>query len=161
MQLVSLGRTSGSGIRITGVTDAYENGHGRLVIRAGGLIPVKKPTGPEFDIGELQRYLASHPLCPPALLNHAALEWTASGPRNLHLRDRTDPTGAAVEFEVAEDGHPLACRADRPRGKGAETGPWVAIGSEFREQEGMRVATHLEAAWQMPEGESRIPERRS
>jgi len=51
-----------SGIRLTGVTDAYENGHGRLVVKAGCLIPVKKATGPEFDIGELQRYLASPPL---------------------------------------------------------------------------------------------------
>jgi len=59
-----------------------------------------------------------------------------------------------VEFEIAEDGRPLACRADRPRGVGKDTGtsPWIATGSEFREQEGMRVATHIEAAWQLPEG---------
>jgi hypothetical protein len=115
---------------------------------------VKKATGTEFDIGELQRYLASLPLCPPALLNHVALEWTASGSGGLRLRDRSDPNGAMVELEIAEDGCPLACRADRPRGIGMDTGtcPWIATGSQFREQEGMRVATHLEAAWQLPEG---------
>lgn len=42
--------------------------------------------------------------------------------------------------------------ADRPRGKEAGTSPWIVIVGEFREQEGMRVATNLEAAWQMPEG---------
>jgi hypothetical protein len=143
-----------SGIRVTGVTDAYENSHGRLVVKAGGLIPVKKLTGNEFDIGELQRYLASLPLCPPALLNHSTLEWTASGPHALRLRDRSDPNDATVQFEIAEDGCPLACRADRPRGIRKEVGTcrWVAAGSEFRELENMRVATRIEASWELPEG---------
>jgi len=136
------------------VTDAYEEGHGRLVVKLAGLIPVKKTVGPEADKGELQRYLGGVISCPPMLLNNAALEWTAAGPLTLRLRDRQDPTGATVDLDLAEDGCPLACRAERPRIAGKEIipTPWSGTGSEVREQEGLRLATHVEAAWHLPDG---------
>lgn len=56
------------------VTDAYEDGHGYLTVKAAGLIPLKKITGADADKGEMQRYLASAMFCPPALLNHPALD---------------------------------------------------------------------------------------
>jgi len=59
------------------VTDAYEEGRGRLVIKLGGVLPVKKVTGPDADKGELQRYFSSIAFCPPVLLNHSSLDWTA------------------------------------------------------------------------------------
>src|SRR5690348_6152722 len=70
-----------------GVTDAYEDGHGRLAMKLGGLIPIKTVRGPHADRGELQRYLASVFLCPPMLLNHGSLEWSAIGPTTLRVRD--------------------------------------------------------------------------
>jgi len=64
----------GSGlINSVQVTDAYENGHGRLVLRKGP-IPLRKITGPEADKGELQRYLGYIPYCPAMLLNNPLLE---------------------------------------------------------------------------------------
>ena len=44
------------------VTDAYQNGRGRLVLRKGP-VPLRKMTGPEVDKGELQRYLGYLPYC--------------------------------------------------------------------------------------------------
>lgn len=136
------------------VIDAYEDGHGRLQIKLGGIVTIKKITGPDADKGEMQRYLASVVFCPPMLLNHPTLEWNAVGPVTLRLRDRQDPTGATVDLDLSEEGRPLVCRADRPRlvGKQAVLTPWLATGSEFREYEGLRVVTHLEVAWHLPEG---------
>jgi len=136
------------------VTDAYEEGHGRLAVKLGGVIPVQKVRGPEVDRGELQRYLASIALCPSMVLNHVALDWTAAGPRSLRVRDRTDPTGATVDLEISEDGCPLACRAVRPRmiGKQATLTPWSGTCAEFKEWEGLRAATRLEVSWNPPEG---------
>lgn len=136
------------------VTDAYEDGHGRLTVKAAGLVPLKKITGADVDQGELQRYLASIVFCPPALLKHASLEWNAVGPLTLRLRDRNDPTGATVDLEITADGRPLTCRAVRPRlvGKQSVLTPWWGTYLEFREWEGLRVASRLEVSWQLPEG---------
>jgi len=136
------------------VTDAYEEGHGRLTVKLGGLIPVQSLRGPEVDKGELQRYLASILLCPPILLNHPTLDWTASGPLLLRVVDRVDPTGATLEIDLNVDGRPLACRADRPRAVGKKTvlTPWSGSCPDFKEWEGMRVAAQLEVSWHLPDG---------
>ena len=135
------------------VTDAYEEGRGSLVVKAAGLIPISRATGPDADRGELQRYLASVMFCPPMLLNNRALEWTETGPASLQVRDRNEPS-ATIDLELAEDGLPKVCRANRPRlvGKRAELTPWSGVGSEPREWEGLRVPTRLEVFWHLPEG---------
>ncbi len=137
--------------RIT-VTDAYEDGHGRLQVKAAGLIPISKATGPDVDQGELQRYLASAVFCPPMLLNHRLLECVEIGPATLQLREREHPSGATVDVELAEDGRPAICRAMRPRliGKRAELTAWSGTASEPREWEGLRVASRLEVFWHLP-----------
>jgi hypothetical protein len=147
-------RMSGGAMKWITVTDAYEEGHGRLAIKLGGVIPVKQQTGPEFDKGEIQRYLGSLVFCPPMLLNHASLEWSAAGPLTLRVRDRADQTGATVDIELGEDGHPVACRALRPRleGKSSILTPWSGHCSEFQEHEGLRIATRLDVSWDFPDG---------
>jgi hypothetical protein len=108
-------RYQGKRMDLISVTDAYEAGYGRLVVKLGGVIPVRKVQGPESVRGGLQRYLASIVLCPAIVLNHGSLDWTAVGLFSLRVRDCADPTGATVDVDISEDGRPLACRADRPR----------------------------------------------
>lgn len=143
----------GGGLKLMTVTDAYERGHGRLVMSVGGLVPVKKIAGPDVDTGELQRYLASVVFCPSALLNHNSLEWTEVEPLTLRVQDR-NVSGVWVGLNLDEQGKPLGCHAERPRlvGKGAVLTPWSAVCSEFREVEGMCVPSHLEVLWHLPEG---------
>lgn len=147
-------RLSSSRVAPVTVTDAYENGHGYLTVKAAGVIPLKKVTGADADQGELQRYLASVVFCPPALLNHPSLHWSVAGPSSLRVRDGNDNTGATVDLEIAADGHPVACRAQRPRlvGKQSVLTPWWGTYLEFGEWERMRVASRLEVSWQLPEG---------
>lgn len=137
------------------VTDAYEEGHGRLTVKVGGVIPVRRMTGPDLDKGELQRYLASIVFCPPILLNHPTLEYDAVGPLTLRIRDRRDPTRASIDLDISDDGRPLICRADRPRmvGKQALMTPWSATGGEFQVWEGLRLPNRLEVTWHLPEGD--------
>ena len=162
-ETMEAGRTSfrweariGSGrLGLTTVTDAYEEGHGRLIVKVGGVIPVTKITGEDADKGELQRYLASLAFCPGMLLLNPALECSAVAANLVRLRDREDSTGATVDYEVDAEGRPIACRAERPRalGKQCVTTPWIGSSEEFREWEGMRVATRLAAAWQLAQEE--------
>jgi len=144
-------RIGGARLGALAVTDAYEEGHGRLVVKLAGAIPLQKLTGPEVDKAELQRYFASVMLCPPMLLNHPSLAWTAVGPFTLQVRDRADPTGAALDMELNEEGQFLAARAERGRLVGKQTvpTPWSAVCHEFREWEGLRVAARVEARWHL------------
>ena len=147
-------RLNSSRVAPVTVTDAYEEGHGYLAVKAAGVIPLKRVTGPDVDQGELQRYLASLMLCPPALLSHSSLQWSTAGPSSLRLRDGNDSTGATVDLEISSDGRPVACRAQRPRlvGKQSVLTPWWGTYLEFAEWEGLRVASRLEVSWQLPEG---------
>jgi len=148
-------KLGGSRFGFITVTDAYEEAHGRLVVKLGGMIPTTRLAGPELDQGELQRYLASVALCPPMLLNNRSLEYATAGPGTLRLWDREDPTNATIDMEIGEDGRPAACRAIRPRlvGRKAVATPWSALAAEFRELEGIQVASRTEAVWQLAEGE--------
>jgi hypothetical protein len=147
-------RFGGSRLSLFGVTDAYELGRGRLVVKLGGVIPMKKFAGPDVDKGEIQRYLSEILMCPPILLNHPSLEFTAAGNRALRMWDRKDPTCATVDFELSEEGRPVACRANRPRLVGKQTvlTPWSGTCQEFQEWEGLRVARRVEVRWHLPEG---------
>jgi len=147
-------RLRGGRLGWLGVTDAYEEGRGQLVIKLGGVVPVKKFAGPDMDKGELQRYLGSVVTYAPTIVNHASLEWTATASRTLRVQDLKDLTNATVELDFGEDERPLRCRADRPRlvGKQSVLTPWFGTCLEFREWEGFNVASRVEAGWHLPDG---------
>jgi len=137
------------GLRLFSVVDAYENGRGRLSLRAAAL-PLKTMAGPDFDRGELLRYLASFALCPPMLLNHPSLVWTPAGPHAIELRDGD----AALELQFDDSGCPAAFRGERPRtvGSRAVTTGWSGRAAGFREWDGIRVAGQTEASWHLDGG---------
>jgi hypothetical protein len=145
--------TIGSGLTAVHVTDAYENGHGRLIVRKGPL-QLKRLVGIDVDKGELQRYLAYVICCPPMLVNNPSLGFTAVSPRVLQLRDRADPTNTSIDIEVEDSGRIAVARAVRPMvvGKRILRTPWSARGSDIEEREGLRVPRRLEASWDLPEG---------
>jgi hypothetical protein len=136
------------------VSDAYDEGHGRLIVKAAGIVPIMNTAGPDVDVGELQRYLSSVAFCPSILLNHSSLEYTPIAPSTLRIRDLKGPSNATIDIEITKEGEPSICRAVRPRlvGKRSELTPWSGRCSEFREWEGLRVATRLEVCWHLPEG---------
>jgi hypothetical protein len=134
------------------VVDAYEDGHGRLVVKKGP-VQLQRMTGADLDIGELQRYLGYIGYCPPMIVNNPSLHLTAVGPHTLQIRDRDNPE-VSVETEIDEDGRPQITRAMRPMlvGKKAILTPWSASGSDPDERDGVRVWRRMEASWHLPEG---------
>jgi hypothetical protein len=143
----------GSGLAAVQVTDAYESGHGRLIVRKGPLT-LARLSGPHVDQGELQRYLGYVSYCPPMMLNNPWLDFAAIGLNTLRIRDRRGAPDAYVDLDLGPDGEPLAVRALRPMSVGRRIIPteWSAVGSNPEEWQGMRMCRHLEAAWRPPDG---------
>ena len=133
-------------------TDAYEDGHGSLVVKKG---PIRLVTveGPDADKGELQRYLAYVSLCPAMLLNHRSLAIEEVAPDTLRVHDH-DRTETSVDVHVDEHGAPLVTRAIRPMLVGTKSvlTPWFATGAVAEEHDGMRIWRTMEASWRPPAG---------
>jgi len=142
------------GMRFLRVIDEYAEGRGRLVIQAGGLVPIKTIRSADTDKAELQRYLAGVILCPPVLLNHPSLAWTPARPGTLRVRDQASGGDTSVEIDVGPGGCPTGCRALRPRlvGKDAVLTAWSAVATEFGEWEGIRAPRRLEVFWHLEDG---------
>jgi hypothetical protein len=138
----------GSGITSVRVMDAYEHGHGRLVVKKGPL-KLKELTGRDVDKGELQRYLAYVSYCPAMIENNPFLQLESVGSDIIRISDRSDETGASVDLDVGGDGRILVARAIRPMtvGRRIVMTPWKATTADFREVEGMLVPHTMEAAW--------------
>ena len=133
------------------VTDGYEGGHGSMVVRAG-ILPPARSEGPDFDKGEMQRYLAEVVLCPPALWLNPALEWTDVADSTVRIRDRA--VDGTVDLTIGDEGEPLSCRADRPRSVAGRTvvTSWSGTYGEPAEWQGFRIPTRLEATWHLEDG---------
>lgn len=143
----------GTGLGAVRVIDAYENGHGRLVVKKGPLT-LRQFTGPEFDKGELQRYLAYLNYCQPMIENNPSLQFEALDPNTLRVSDKADKTGASVDLDIDGSGRIIAARAVRPmavRSRSVMT-PWSATTNDFRECDGLRIPFSLEASWAAPGG---------
>jgi hypothetical protein len=136
------------------VTDAYENGHGRLVVKIGGAVPVVNARGEDVDRGELQRCLANIIWCPPMLLLHPTLDWKLEGSSTLRMSDTAGIRDADISVDIRDDGCPFQFHAQRPRtvGKKAVITPWHGKADNFFICEGLRIPRHAEASWQLPGG---------
>lgn len=144
----------GSGLTAVRVTDGFEAGHGRLVVKKGPLT-LAHLTGPHVDQGELQRYLGYICYCPSMIVNNPFLDFTALGLNTLRIYDRSDAAQSCVDLEIADDGRPIAVRATRPMLVGRRVVPteWSAVGRHWCEWNGIRMCRHLEAAWHPPDGQ--------
>ncbi len=134
-------------------TDAYEDGHGYLIVKKGP-IRIMHVEGPDPDKGELQRYLAYVASCPAMLINNHALTLTDDGADTVRVQDAHADADTWVDVHIAADGAPLVMRAVRPMlvGTKAVPTPWFATGSHPAVHEGLRLWHSVEASWHPPAG---------
>ncbi|PZR87462.1 MAG: hypothetical protein DLM67_22210 [Candidatus Nephthysia bennettiae] len=136
------------------VTDAFEQGRGLFEVRMFGF-PIQRAAGPEYDAGELLRFLAALPWCPLAF-SHPALPWTVLDERTLRVDLERGSVRAELQLEVDEGGQVRGVKAEsRPRqvGRAVIPTPWGGRYGEYREYGGMRMPANVEVFWQPPEGE--------
>jgi hypothetical protein len=140
--------------RLLRVVDRFAAGEGLLGARLFGLFPVMRQTGPELAVGEALRYLAELVWVPHAMTANASLEWRELDERHL-VATQVGSTRAAVRLELDEAGDIVGARVDdRPRAEGKQVvpRPWVGTFGDYAVADGMRMPTHGEVRWELPEG---------
>jgi len=137
------------------VTDAFEQGQGRLVARLFGVLPVAQSRGPETDTGEAMRGLAELPWRPYAFRESRWVTWSLMASGRLRGTYIEGGTRVSVEFDVDADGRVRGGFAPgRPRmvGKAVVETPWTGTFSDYVDFDQVRVPSRAEAAWVLPEG---------
>jgi hypothetical protein len=134
------------------VTDSYDAGEGLLDVRLLGL-PLQRKRGPELAQGEAFRYLAEIPMTPHAILANPELEWRKLDGRIVEVATRVAQERIAVRLVFDEAGEIVQTVAKRPRVEaGHMVAPWIGDYRDYRDFDGVRVPTHGEVRWELPEG---------
>lgn len=137
------------------VVDGYASGQGLLEARLLGLLPVMRARGQDVLQGEVLRYLAELAWVPQAMLANHQLEWRGLDERSVEVSTRVGPARAAVRLVFDEAGDIVGASCDaRPYldGKRSVPRPWAGNFRDYAMLGGVRVPTHGEVRWELPEG---------
>jgi hypothetical protein len=137
----------------TKVTEAYEEGHGRVEGRLFG-VGVQRSSGAEIDVSELTRLLSELVWCPLAL-SHPWLDFDAVDSHTLKVALKRGPAPVEVTMEVDDEGRVLDVQAKgRPRliGNATLATDWFGSFTDYREFGGMRMPARCDHAWALPDG---------
>ena len=131
------------------------DGDAQLEMRIFGVIPVAKDTSSGLIEGELARYLAELPWNPAALAGNEALELEQLDDQRVRVTASQNGISSSVTLTFNEEGDIVSSYAEeRPRDSSpySERHPWGGEFSEYREFDGVRVPTHGEVYWELPDG---------
>lgn len=138
------------------VFDAFVGGRGELSARILGAIQVTGGDGPEYDKGELMRYLSELPVYPDAILNNASLAWRQIDDRTVEVTAHSATGPAAVRFIFDEAGDIVRMESDdRPMGiDGGKTvpTPWHGLYGKYTQFGSYRIPSYGEVGWVLADG---------
>jgi hypothetical protein len=135
--------------------DSLVLGRGNMLVKVQSLIPVADARGAEIDQGASMRWMAEAFWFPYGFIGES-VQWEALDGHSARvtLLGTRLPVSAMVEF--ADDGRITGVTGQRYRdlggGRSALT-PWVGRCSDYREFNGFRAPSSVEAGWLLPEGE--------
>ena len=133
------------------VTDAFENGTGRLDVTALGFIPLVR-TQPISALtrGELMRYLAELAFVPDAILHNRQLRWRVDDATRFSVSAGAGMEAVEVTLSLGRDGRIAGIHAaDRPRSVTEPflPTPWRGHFSDYRQQMGRWIPFAAKVAW--------------
>jgi Family of unknown function (DUF6544) len=137
------------------VVDGYAAGQGRLEARLLGLVPVMRQSGQAASEGEAMRYLSEIPWVPHAMRANRQLEWRELDAHTVEVATAVGPARVAVQLEFDAAGDIVSAYSPaRPHVEGKTTvpRPWGGVFRDYDVVGGVRIPTHAEVRWQLPEG---------
>jgi hypothetical protein len=146
-------------VRIAGVPavrgrDEYLDGRGRMLIKAGGLVPIVDAEGPEMDEASLIRYLSEMPWFPTSFLSDR-VAWEAIDDESVRVTLADGSVVASGILRVDSEGRLLEFRAERPRAVhgGFDRSVWSAPTLGYATFEDLELPAHGAATWKLPDGD--------
>jgi hypothetical protein len=150
-------RADGSmnGLPVT-VFDVYVGGTGELSARLFGAFRVAGGTGPDYDRGELLRYLSELPVHPDAILNNSDLTWRQIDPLTVEVTAVSPSGPVSLRFSFDDAGDIVRSEADdRPMstsdGRLVPT-PWHGLFANYTQFGAYRIPAYGEVGWVLPDG---------
>ena len=137
------------------VVDSYASGKGVLSARLFGVWQVAGGVGPDYDRGELMRYLSELPVHPDAILNNGALAWRQIDARTVDVAAESPSGSVTVTFAFDSHGDIVGMRAeDRPMAVSRTTvpTPWLGTYDKYRQFGEYRIPSYGEVGWLLPAG---------
>jgi hypothetical protein len=134
--------------------DSYEEGHGRMLITAFGLVKLVDGRGAKIDQGTLLRYLAETIWLPTAALA-PYIEWQPIDDTSARATMSHGGVSGTAVFTFDEQGRMLAMTADRYRGDGASATleRWSARMRAWGRRGGLLVPVAGTVGWKLKTGD--------
>lgn len=131
--------------------DMFINDKGSLKVQLFSVLTIVDAQGPEYDQGELLRWLGECIWFPTALLPSEYISWTAvdSSTAMLHM----NYNGISIFYKVTFNEKNEITRFETRRymdGNRLET--WVGTPADYREIKGMVIPLKIEGAWNLDTG---------
>ena len=137
------------------VVDAFVAGRGVFDARLAATLKVAGGDGPDYDRGELMRWLSELPLHPDAILNATDLVWQQLDARTVSVTAQSASGPATLRFGFDENGDIVSMVADdRPMDRGGAAVPtvWRGLYAQYRQFGAYRLPSWGEVGWELPEG---------
>jgi hypothetical protein len=141
-------------VPMTGV-DSYVDGHGEMLGKLAGVLPVAHGEGPEFDQGELVTWLNDAVLLAPSLLLDRSVSFGSVDERTFELTVHDAGTTVRARVFVDDRGAPYDFSttdrfADLP--EGLVRAEWTTPIDGWTDDPGQPLPTMARAVWHLPEG---------
>lgn len=136
------------------VRDKYQNGHGNMLIRLFGLIPVGNATDPKLDQGTLLRFLNETMWFPSAALSKY-ITWEAIDDSSARATMEYKGVQGSAIFYFNKDGMIKNMVANRYMEKHGEyeMHPWATPISKYRTFDGITIPAEGEGIWKLDSGD--------
>jgi hypothetical protein len=134
--------------------DTYQSGHGRMLIKAGGLVTVADASGPKVDQGTLLRYLGEIVWFPSAALA-PYIRWEAVDASSARATMTHAGVSASALFTFDGDGRMVRMTAQRYLGAGADARlqRWEAPARAWRRMDGILIPVEGSVIWKLASGD--------
>lgn len=137
------------------VVDAFVAGRGTFEARLAATLKVAGGEGPDYDRGELMRWLSELPIYPDAILNTTELAWQQIDARTVSVTAQSASGPATLRFGFDASGDIVSMIADdRPMDRGGVAVPtvWRGLYGQYRQFGRYRIPSWGEVGWELPDG---------
>jgi hypothetical protein len=143
-----------AGLPVMRVRDAYRNGRGAMLVKAGSLITVVDAAGPQMDQGAMMRYLNEMTWFPAAFLGES-VRWKAIDDRSAEVTftDHGRSITATMYFDADGRFVNFVGRRYRAVDSGYTLETWSTPNTGYGVFEGLRLPVSGKGVWNLAEGD--------